>query len=63
MIKTQDIFYVGLYADSNECDISIYEFKNVDDIRDELIEKLEHLNLKKNIKKLILNNLDHYSQV
>lgn len=61
MIKTRDVFYIGFYADSSEDDICIYEFKKVQHIREELVGKLGLLNLRKDIKRLILENFDYCS--
>ena len=40
IIQSQDIFHIGFQPEFNECDISVYEFRDYLDIRREVLQKL-----------------------
>ena len=40
IIQTQDIFHIGFQPEFNECDISVYKFRNYLDIRREVLGEL-----------------------
>ena len=39
IVQTQDIFHIEFQPEFNECDISVYEFRNYLDIRREVLQK------------------------
>ena len=61
IIQTQDIFYIRFQPEYSEADISIYEFRNYDDIYCEVKKELSKLGLTKILKNEILCNLQKYS--
>ena len=62
IIQTQDIFYIGFQPEFNECDISVYEFRNYLDIRMEVLQKLIEYQLPHGQIHFFLLNIDKQSE-
>jgi len=62
IIQTQDIFHIGFQPEFNECDISIYGFRNYLDIRMEVLQKLIEYQLPHGQIHFFLLNIDKQSE-
>ncbi|WP_148685644.1 hypothetical protein [Candidatus Nitrosocosmicus hydrocola] len=63
IIQTQDIFTIRFQPRYCECDFNVYEFKDYEDIREEVVKILREFNFGKNVKQDIIDNLDKNSKL
>jgi hypothetical protein len=62
IIQTQDVFQISFWYFS-ENDINVYEFRNFDDIYEEIKKELDKLTLlSQTMREKILNSISHYSK-
>ena len=62
IIQTQDIFLIRFQPEFNECDISVYEFKDYLDIRRDILQKLIDYKCPHGQIHLFLLNIDRQSE-
>jgi hypothetical protein len=62
IIQTQDIFHIRFQPEFNECDISVYEFRNYLDIRREVLQKLIDYKFSHGQIHFFLLNIDKQSE-
>ncbi|ALI34591.1 hypothetical protein NMY3_00377 [Candidatus Nitrosocosmicus oleophilus] len=61
IVQTQDIFFIGFQPECNEADISIYEFRNIEDIYSAVREELKKLRIDSKARNNILINIKDYA--
>ena len=62
IVQTQDIFHIEFQPEFNECDISVYEFRNYLDIRREVLQKSIDYKFHHGLIHFFLLNIDKQSE-